>query len=67
MNKVERNADNLNTKRVVSNLCLTSFISMGVGKLQGSMLSVGNLRVVVFVGNLTGGKFRVGNLPPFLP
>ena len=59
-----RNDNNLNQKRIVSTLCLASFISMGVGKLQGSLLSVGNLKVVVFVGNLTGGNFRVGNLPP---
>ena len=37
---------------------------MGVGKLQDPSISVGNLQVVVFVGNLTGCIFLVGKLPP---
>ncbi len=35
---------------------------MGVGELQPLTLSVGILPVVVFVGNLTGWRFLVGNL-----
>ncbi len=35
---------------------------MGVGKLLGPSLSVGNLEVVGFVGNLTGRVFLVGKL-----
>ena len=35
---------------------------MGVGKLLGLSLSVGNLEVVGFVGNLTGWVFLVGKI-----
>ena len=37
---------------------------MGVGKLQDPSISVGNLQVVVFVGNLTCCIFLIGKLPP---
>ena len=35
---------------------------MSVGKLLGLFLSVGNLQVLGFVGNLTGEGFLVGTL-----
>ncbi len=37
---------------------------MAVGKLQASPFYVGNLQVVVFVGNLTVQVFLVGTLTP---
>ncbi len=55
-----------NMGRNPSNFILQLYHSMGVGKLQGPSVSVGNLQVVVFVGNLTGYIFLVGKLPPSL-
>ncbi len=37
---------------------------MGVGKLQAPFLPVGKLKVVEFVGNLTGYSICVGTLTP---